>query len=369
MTKFKTVHFILIFLLFNSLLFYIGWNGWVWLKVAFHVENPLLYSVLFIFLSYSFIASRMAKFLSAFRVIGYIWLAVIQYSLLLLPLADLTVFLLTLASVPLSTAILVVGNVTLAIFMIIFAYGLFNAYSPIVRTYQINVPKKQGNRESLRIAMASDMHFGTLSGTAHLKRLVQKVKAIEPDLILLPGDIIDDDLEAFTRKKMSTIMSELQAPLGVYGVLGNHEYYGGQVAEFIEEMKKININILLDEKLTIDHSFHLIGRKDKTDKNRQSFANLLTNIDPAYPIIAMDHQPFELKQAQESGVDILFSGHTHRGQMAPNHLITKKMYELDWGYLQKEQMHAFVSSGFGFWGPPIRIGSRSEILQVDVQFI
>ncbi|WP_203364593.1 metallophosphoesterase [Bacillus sp. REN10] len=369
MTKFKTVHFILILLLFNSLLFYIGWNGWVWLKVAFDAQNPLLYSVLFIFLSYSFIASRMSKFLSVFRMIGYIWLAVIQYSLLLLPLADLAVFLLTLASVPLHTAIFLVGNVVLGIFGIIFAYGLFNAYSPVIRTYQITVPKKQGTRDALRIAMASDMHFGRLSGIAHLKRLVKKVKKIEPDLILLPGDIIDDDLEAFMRKKMSTIMSELRAPLGVYGVLGNHEYYGGQIAEFIEEMKKININIMLDEKLTIDHSFHLIGRKDKTDKNRQSFANLLTDIDRAYPIIAMDHQPFELQQAQENGVDILFSGHTHRGQMAPNHLITRKMYELDWGYKQKGQLHAFVSSGFGFWGPPIRIGSRSEILKVDIKFI
>ncbi|WP_338752927.1 metallophosphoesterase [Bacillus sp. FJAT-52991] len=369
MTKFKTVYFILMFLLFNGLLFYIGWNGWVWLKVAFDVQNPLPYSVIFICLSYSFIVSRMSKFLSAFRVIGYVWLAVIQYSLFLLPLADLAVFLLKLASIPLSTAIFAVGNVVLGIFIILFAYGLFNAYSPIVRTYQISVPKKQGTRNTLRIAMASDMHFGRLSGIAHLKRLVRKVKKIEPDLILLPGDIIDDDPEPFIRKNMGAIMSELKAPLGVYGVLGNHEYYGGQIPEFIEEMRKINIKIMMDDKLTIDNSFHLIGRKDKTDKKRQSFADLLTDIDPAYPIIAMDHQPFELKQAQKSGVDILFSGHTHRGQMAPNHLITKKMYELDWGYLQKEQLHAFVSSGFGFWGPPIRIGSRSEILQVDIRFI
>jgi hypothetical protein len=220
----------------------------------------------------------------------------------------------------------------------------------------------------LSIAVASDMHFGRLSGVAHLKRLVKKVKSINPDLILLPGDIIDDELEPFIQKNMGSIMSELKAPLGVYGVLGNHEYYGGQIPQFIEQMKNINIKIMMDEFLTIEDSFHLLGRKDKTDKARMTFEELLSGIDRSYPIIAMDHQPSEIKQAQENGIDVLFSGHTHRGQMAPNHFITRKMYELDWGYLKKEQLHTFVSSGFGFWGPPMRIGSRSEILQIEITF-
>jgi hypothetical protein len=82
----------------------------------------------------------------------------------------------------------------------------------------------------------------------------------------------------------------------------------------------------------------------------------------------MDHQPLELVQAAENGADLMLSGHTHRGQMAPNHLITRRIFELDWGYLKKSQLHAFVSSGFGFWGPPLRIGSRSEILLINITF-
>lgn len=163
-------------------------------------------------------------------------------------------------------------------------------------------------------------------------------------------------------------MKQMQAPLGVYGVLGNHEYYGGAIPEFLQEMKKIDIHIMLDEVIKIEDSFYLVGRRDKTERDRQSFEELMSTVDKSLPVIAMDHQPFALKQAEESGVDLLLSGHTHRGQMAPNHLITRRMYELDWGYVQKGVFHAIVSSGFGFWGPPLRLGSRSEVIQIEVTF-
>jgi predicted MPP superfamily phosphohydrolase len=113
---------------------------------------------------------------------------------------------------------------------------------------------------------------------------------------------------------------------------------------------------------------YLIGRKDKTDKNRDSFFDLASETDRSLPVIAMDHQPLSLKEAEQAGVDLLLCGHTHRGQMAPNHLITKRLFEIDWGYKQNNQLHTIVSSGFGFWGPPLRIGSRSEIIQIDISF-
>jgi uncharacterized protein len=366
----KLLQFFLILLVFNCLLFFISWNIWSWLRISFEADSILLFTIIYILISYSFIIGRFSPYLSFLRTIGNIWFGFFQYALLLLPIADIFLVILHYTSGPLSSTIyMITGYTVLILLILIFAFGLFNAYSPIIRKYEISLPKKEGNRRGLRIAVASDMHFGRLSGISHLKRLVEKVQGIEPDLILLPGDIIDDEPEPFMKKNMGAIMSGLQAPLGVFGVLGNHEYYGGQIPQFIEHMKDINIKILMDEFLTIDNSFHLIGRKDKTDKARKSFKDLLEDVNSSYPIIAMDHQPFEIHQAQKNGVDVLLSGHTHRGQMAPNHFITKKMYELDWGYLKKEQLHAFVSSGYGFWGPPMRIGSRSEILQIDINFI
>lgn len=366
----RIVQFALMMLVFNGLLLYIGWNIWEWLHISFAAENIPIFTVIFLLISYSFVIGRISSYLSFLRVIGNVWFGFFQYALILLPLADLFVLILRLVSGPLSSkTYIIVGLITVILFLVILGLGLFNAYSPIVRKHTITVPKKTGELSSLRIAVASDMHFGRLSGVSHLKRLVDKVKEIKPELILLPGDIIDDEPEPFIRKNMGSIMKELKAPLGVYGVLGNHEYYGGQIPQFVEQMKNINITILMDEKITIANSIHLLGRKDKTDRKRKSFEELLGVVDRSYPIIAMDHQPAELRQAQENGVDVLLSGHTHKGQMAPNHLITRKMFELDWGYLKKEQLHAFVSSGFGFWGPPMRIGSRSEILQIDITFV
>lgn len=364
MNKLKAIASIsLAFLIYNLILFYIGWNGYVWLKSLEILDYPILYIACIIFIGYCYILSHITHFF-LFKVVGSYWLAILQYGILLLPIANLICYLLN----PYIQATEIIGSITFLILVYILIYGSFNAYSPVIRTYKLSIAKKHAKRSSLKIAMASDMHFGTLSGRKHLNRLVSKINSLEPDLILFPGDIIDDDPVPFMKKKMGDQLAKLHAPLGIYGVLGNHEYYGKKIPEFIKEMERIGVKILLDEKYTIDDTVRLIGRKDKTDKERLSIPALLENEEAALPIIMMDHQPAELEAAMNDGIDLLLCGHTHRGQMAPNHLITRKVFELDWGYKRKKQLHAIVSSGFGFWGPPIRIGSRSEIIYIDIVF-
>jgi predicted MPP superfamily phosphohydrolase len=348
-------------------MFYLGWNGWMWLNTTFSLQQPMWFGAVIALLSYSYILGRMLRAVSFLSIIGSIWFAIVQYGLIVLPLANITVWVLASFGVSRHAAIVWVGYLTLILLIGIFIVGLYNAYSPVIRKYEITIPKKAAVKK-LRIAVASDMHFGKLSGTAHLKRLVKTVEKIKPDLILLPGDIIDDEPRHFTKKNMGSIMKDLKAPLGVYGVLGNHEYYGREIPAFLKEMENIHIKILMDEVIKIEDSFYLLGRKDRTDSHRQTFEKLVENLDSSIPLIAMDHQPAELYEAQEAGIDLILSGHTHRGQMSPNHLITRRIFELDWGYLQKEQLHAVVSSGFGFWGPPLRIGSRSEVVEVTVHF-
>lgn len=82
----------------------------------------------------------------------------------------------------------------------------------------------------------------------------------------------------------------------------------------------------------------------------------------------LDHQPTQLNEALQNGVDVYMSGHTHHGQLAPVNMITNYLYENDYGYLQKETLHSFVSSGFGVWGPPFRIGSQAEVMEMKIQF-
>ena len=353
--------------IYHIFIFYIGWNIWIWLYISFDFRNLLLLIILILFLAYTYLIARFTHLISL-KVIGAYWIGFLQYALLLFPIANILVFILGFTNIEHNTLISLVGTLVAITLIFIFLFGLYQAYSTVVRKFSITIAKPMENRKNLRIAMASDMHFGLLSGLNHVRRLVRNMNEIKPDLILLPGDVIDDHPKIFIQKKMGEIMKEMSAPLGVYGVLGNHEYYGKAIPAYIEEMDRINIRILQDSFIIIEDQIIIIGRKDKTDQNRASIETLMKSVDKTKLIIMMDHQPFELNQAFDNGVDILLSGHTHRGQMAPNHLITKKIYELDWGYKQKRQLHTFVSSGFGFWGPPLRIGSRSEIVQIDVVF-
>lgn len=364
----KAFGFSLGFLFFNALLFYIGWNGWVWLETTFSLSSSFSYWMIFILLNYGYILAKGCNWLFPLRIVGACWLAVIQYSLILLPLINFIIWILLSNGFERDSVITKSGLLFIALLTVLFLYGLFNAYQPIVQNYNIVIPKKNGNRKNLRIAMASDMHFGVLSGKNHLKRMVKLVNKINPDIILFPGDIIDDEPFPFMKKNMGNIMKEMRAPLGIFATLGNHEYYGNRIPEFLEEMKRIGVCVLMDETVQLEDAFYLVGRKDKHDYERSTFSSLLDALDKNQPIIAMDHQPTEISIAAELGVDLLLSGHTHRGQMFPNHLITQNLFENDYGYYKKSQLHSIVSSGFGFWGPPIRIGSRSEVIQIDIAF-
>ncbi|MBA2937908.1 metallophosphoesterase [Paenibacillus sp. CGMCC 1.16610] len=369
----------LVFAIIFGLNGYIGWHGQVFLSNQlgswFH---PGLYWVVFWIVALSYLlAWAGSKVLPAgmkmvLKIVGSYWFAMMQFGFLLLPLTDVVAGVLHLASVPAATYTPILGWIDVGILILLMARGSYNARSPVLRKYEITVPKKAGDWEQLRIAMASDIHLGSIVGNRHLRKLVKHVNGLKPDLILLPGDVIDDDIRPFIRYDMGTTMRELQAPLGIYAVLGNHEYIGGHIPAFIEQMDKIGIRVLMDETVHIQDRLYLVGRKDKaaerTAEGRKALASLLDGTDLDQPIIVMDHQPYHLDKAEAAGADVMLSGHTHRGQISPNHLITGRLFELDWGYLKKGNLHAIVSSGFGTWGPPVRLGSRSEIIELIIHF-
>lgn len=165
----------------------------------------------------------------------------------------------------------------------------------------------------------------------------------------------------------------LKSQFGIYAVLGNHEYYGGQIEPYIKEMKAHGMHVLMDQIILLDNEIQIVGRKDRTAESlsaegRKRVDELLVDVNKSLPIIMLDHQPHHLETIANAGVDVLLCGHTHRGQLMPFHWITSRMFELDWGYLIKGNLHAIVSSGFGTWGPPIRLGSRSEIIELTITF-
>lgn len=265
------------------------------------------------------------------------------------------------------TALVVVIAVTLTVVI-----GHINTKLPAIRNVNIAVNKRVDELKELNIAMVSDIHLGTIVGKGYAKKVVDKINALNPDIILMPGDIIDEDIAPVLNDNICEELRRLKSKYGVYAVTGNHEYIGG-VKAAKEYLNKNNINIVSDTVVTIDNKFVLVGREDRSanqfsGSKRKTLSEIVKDVDFSLPVILMDHQPFGLNEAESAGIDMQLSGHTHHGQMWPLNYITSMIYELSYGYLQKGNTHYYVSCGVGGWGPPIRTVSRPEIVKIKMTF-
>lgn len=263
------------------------------------------------------------------------------------------------------------GSVILVILLLIF--GHMNTRNPRIRHLDIHIEGKEaGDLKTLRAVMMSDIHLGTLIGNGQFSKIVDRVQSLEPDIIFLAGDILDEDLEPVIRQNIGETLRNLSAPLGVYGVMGNHEHIGG-AKDAHRYLVEHGIHMIRDSVVKVAESFYLVGRDDRdksrfTGRERKTLATLIEQTDSRYPVILMDHQPFYLEKAAALGVDLQLSGHTHHGQLWPLNLITRAMYTISYGYGKIDGMHVYVSNGVGTWGPPMRIGNRPEIVSLHIRF-
>ncbi len=247
--------------------------------------------------------------------------------------------------------------------------GAWNAGHLQVRKINLQITKKSHSTDFLKIALVSDIHLGSIINAAKLKKIVNQINSLNPDIILLAGDIFDEDISTLLEENIDSILVKLKSKYGVYAIPGNHEYFSG-IDETIAYLQQSNITVLRDSVVFVAGSFYLVGRDDRSAnrfaKKRKPLAELMQTTNPDYPIVLMDHQPFNLEEAQQNGVDLQLSGHTHNGQLFPFTFFTKKIFELSYGYLQKGNTHYYVSCGVGTWGPPVRLGSISEIVNIEI---
>jgi hypothetical protein len=139
-------------------------------------------------------------------------------------------------------------------------------------------------------------------------------------------------------------------------------------------MEEFGIKVLRDKAINVENAFYVIGREDRNGNNfsgkrRKSLSDLLTTCSENLPKILLDHTPVQLNDAVKNKIDLQLSGHTHNGQMFPLNFITKMIYEISWGYLKNELTQFYVSSGVGTWGPPIKLASDAEIVNIRIKFI
>lgn len=264
-----------------------------------------------------------------------------------------------------------VGILSAAILVVI--YGAWNARTPHIRHYDITINKQARECESLHVVFISDLHLGLLVGRKGLRRAVHIINELKPDLVLMPGDIIDENIGAFVENEMPELLRSIRSHYGIYGILGSHEYIYGHSEKALAYLKQAGIEILRDQYIKLPNDVYLVGRDDLLRPQlvgmpRQNLATILQGCNRQLPIILMDHQPSDLEEGALQGVDLQLSGHTHHGQIFPLNFVTQRFFEIDWGYLRKGPYQVIVSSGYGTWGPPIRLGTISEIVDIRIKF-
>jgi predicted MPP superfamily phosphohydrolase len=377
MSKIRKIIFFVVFYILNALInTYIFVRGFEGLEL--HPSLRLYYGIIFLIVSNCFIAGRILekRYISLvsdiFIWIGSFWFAFILYFFLsavlidIVRLADLVGHFLPtgVANMQLKFFVMM-GDVCLIGLLCIIGY--LNARKIRVKKLSFTIPKSNPSAKELTIAVASDIHLGTINGRSFTKKVVDTLNSLKPDIILLPGDIVDGDVEPVIKLNLGEVLRMLHSRYGVYAVTGNHEYIGG-VEPSVKYISDHGIRVLRDEHLEVA-GMTIIGREDRSlGKTRKTIKELAEGIDNSKPIILLDHQPFKLDEAVSIGADIQLSGHTHNGQLWPLNFITKKVYELSWGYKKKEQTHVYVSCGVGTWGPPMKIGNVSEILEIRLKF-
>lgn len=267
-------------------------------------------------------------------------------------------------------------------------YGSFHAKVIKVHPYEVTIEKSCANRNELKIVLLADLHLGYNYGKREISRMVTKVNAQNPDLVLIAGDIFDNEYDAVQDpERIAEKLSEMKSTYGTYGVFGNHDVSerllgGFSVSLDADEVRdsrfdtfaeKANITILDDESVCIGDAFYLVGRMDASKpgdgtKNRMTPEEILKDLDKSKPILVMEHQPKQLQELSDAGADMQLCGHTHDGQLFPGNLLLGLIWENPCGYLQKGNLHSIVTSGVGVWGPAMRTGTDSEICHITIHF-
>ncbi len=252
-------------------------------------------------------------------------------------------------------------------------WGHWNALRPVAVEMDVSLPASAASPARVRAVVASDWHLGTLVTQRRVKGWVETINALNPDIILLPGDVIDEDLPPVVENNLGEFLRNLRAPLGVYAVTGNHEYIGG-VEEAVRYLEAHGIRVLRDRAVPVaDGAFWLAGREDAGiarlhGMGRRPLREILRDVPPGAPVVVMDHRPVALGEAASEGAAVQVSGHTHDGQLWPNKFLVRALLGISSGPAAVGGMPAYVLTGLGTWGPPVRVGNRPQILVLNLKF-
>ena len=211
-----------------------------------------------------------------------------------------------------------------------------------------------------------------------LKKLVAKIRSEEPDIIFLPGDIVETygNTNEVRLNQFIEILKDIKSVNGIYAISGNHDLPERNVTDKIDFNKRIGITMMSDSLIELENKICIIGLKYRGKNEKRPIDSLLKFRTKDLPIILLDHAPYCLEEANRNNIDIQFSGHTHNGQIWPLNYVTDAEYDIAWGYKKTYNTHLFVSCGVQDaimpgnqdLSIPVRTGSVSEIMEINIEF-
>ncbi|MEM4637857.1 MAG: metallophosphoesterase [Candidatus Woesearchaeota archaeon] len=350
--KIQLIIFISIFL---SLYFALNYFVFTQFFYFFDIQKNILFYILLIFFSFSFVLSSILEsaygniitktlyFLSSF------WLGFIFLSFIMLLLFKIILLFIEIPKFQVAVSILLI---TLVICII----GFINTKFIVLKRLSIYTQKINSE---IKIVQISDLHIGPINDKNFLKKIVYMTKKINPDYVFITGDLIDGRYNYF--KKDFNILKEL--PGKKYFIIGNHETYAG-IDYSIHLIEDLGIRILRNESI-IDNNLQIIGIDDSEDRKQVYKVISKMNFEKDKYKILLYHRPIGYKDVSGK-IDLMLSGHTHAGQIFPFSILTWLENKYIYGLYKENNAILYVSSGAGTWGPPIRIGSRSEIVLLRI---
>ncbi len=345
------------FVIFFSIFFavYLSLHFYVFTRLAslFSLENRLYLYIVMAVLALSFpLLSIIERFSTntvtrIFYAISATWLGTLWFLFALTILFEILKFFIKLDPV-------MYGMLIVSIAVALTIFSVLNAMFITTKTVQVPI---KGLNKDLTIVQLTDMHVGTIHNSGFVKNIVQKINSLKPDIVVITGDLVDSTGEV--HKDTYAYLRNIKAP--TYFVTGNHEVYAG-IKETIAVLNGSDVTILRNRSVKVD-GIQLIGMDDPGNSNKHARLEDIS-YNRSIPTVLLRHQPAMLDDAAGNNISLQLSGHTHDGQLFPFNFFINIFYKYIKGLHEYNGMYLYVSPGTGTWGPPMRLGSRSEITRL-----
>jgi len=379
--KFILVAAFIMLSILGTSFYYVGRKIFRWLRLVVPSSHIPIFIGICIFFALSIALGFVPFNINARKII--IWFAwfligLFVYLLFFFALSDIVMLvakLLRLIPSPVPQKIIIIaGWIVIACTMVITSYGAIHARQIKQADYTVKI-EKETSIKNLNIVLISDLHLGYLNDDKWLARIVDKVNSLQPDIVCIAGDVFNDNLKALPNPTQAgRSLKSIKSKYGVYACMGNHDG-GNSFEEMLSFLEQNNVKALLDEQIVVEDKIIIIGRRDSSPirnqgEARKEWQNIyIPEENKNLPIIVLDHNPANIKEYGNE-VDLIFCGHTHKGQMFPGNIVTNLIFDVDYGHYQKnkESPHVVVTSGIGVWGPPLRIATNSEVARILAEF-